>query len=78
MPYFFSPAQLIENLLKNAEPEHRDWLLRRAHQANKQRLVRQTTERLALEEAGWGDYWQFCHRHTTETLAAIEQALATC
>lgn len=72
------PTQLIHNLLKNASLSQRIALLLRAKQANEKQLQQLTAFRLACIEHGWDDYWVMNHERTAETLAAIEQALATC
>jgi hypothetical protein len=72
------PAQLINNLLKNASLSQRIALLMRAKEANEKQLQQLTAFRLACLEHGWDDNWVLNHERTAETLAAIEQALATC
>lgn len=72
------PAQLIDRLLKEASLSQRIALLVRAKQANEKQLQQLTAFRLACIEHGWDDYWVLLHERTTENLAAIEQALATC
>ncbi len=78
MCQFTPPAQLINNLLKHASLSQRMALLLRAREANAKQLEQLTAFRLACIEHGWDDYWVLNHERTTETLAAIEQALATC
>lgn len=73
-----TPAQLIDNLLKNASYSLRVDVLCRAKEANEKRLKMLTEFRLACMEQGWDDYWVQKHERTTETLAEIERALATC
>ena len=50
----------------------------RAREANKKQLDLLTSFRLACIEHGWEDYWVHNHERISETLAAIEQELATC
>jgi hypothetical protein len=73
-----SPAQLIDNLLKNASYSLRVQLLCRAKEANERQLKLLAEMRLAAVEQGWEDYLKERHIRTSETLAAIERALATC
>lgn len=73
-----SPAQLIANLLQHASLSQRVAVLCRAKEANEKMLAKLTDFRLACIEQGWDDYWQAKHERTTETLAEIERALATC
>jgi hypothetical protein len=78
MAQLLSPTELINNLLASAPLLQRQSVLTRAKQANEQMLKQLADERLQVEESGWLDHWQTRHTRTTETLAAIEQALATC
>ena len=73
-----TPAQLIQNLLGNSPADHRATVLRLALWANERQLARLDDEHLQATEKGWEDYWQERHTRTTETLAEIKQALATC
>jgi hypothetical protein len=74
----FSPAQLIKNLLDNSPMQFRAAVLERARDANQRQLKQLEDERLQASEKGWEDYWKERHTRTTETLAEIERALATC
>jgi len=78
MCQYFPPAQLINHLLRDASYSQRIALLCRAKQANEKRLKLLTAFRLACIEQGWDDFWVLEHERTAETLAAIEQELATC
>lgn len=78
MCQLLTPTQLIEKLLKNASYSLRVDVLCRAKQANEKRLKLLADMRLACIEQGWEDYWKEKHERTSETLAEIERALATC
>jgi hypothetical protein len=78
MNLLLSPAQLIDTLLKNASYSQRMQLLCRAKAAREKELKLLADMRLATVEQGWDDYWKEQHIRTSETLAAIERALATC
>jgi hypothetical protein len=78
MCQYIPPAQLLDNLLKHASYSQRIALLLRAKEANEKQLQQLTAFRLACIEHGWDDYWLVNHERASETLAAIEQALATC
>jgi hypothetical protein len=78
MNLLLSPAQLIDNLLKNASYSLRVQVLCRAKAAREKELKLLADMRLATIEAGWEDYWKEQHIRTSEALAAIERALATC
>lgn len=73
-----NPAQLINALLANASYSLRLRVLCQAKEANEKQLKLLADMRLATVEQGWEDYWKERHIRTTQTLAAIEQALATC
>lgn len=73
-----STAQLIVHVLRHASPSQRLALLVRAKEATEKQLTMLRAFRLACIEQGWEDYWRERHERTTDTLAAIEQALATC
>jgi hypothetical protein len=44
----------------------------------RRQVQRLADERLHAEESGWTDHWLAQHTRATDTLAVIEQALATC
>jgi hypothetical protein len=71
-------VQLIQHVLRHASPSQRLALLMRAKEALTKHLRLLADFRLACSEQGWEDYWRERHVRTTENLAAIEQALATC
>ncbi len=71
-------AQLIQHVLRHASPSQRIALLLRAQEALAKQLRLLADFRLACVEQGWEDSWRERHERTTENLAAIEQALATC
>ncbi|WP_151087356.1 hypothetical protein [Hymenobacter baengnokdamensis] len=78
MATLLSPPQLIEALLRDCPAHSRRATLEMAQEAN-QRILKQLDEqRLPAIEQGWDDNWHERHTRTTETLAHIEQALATC
>jgi len=78
MVVVLSPTQLIAHLLANAPAKLRRDVLLEAKAANQRILQHLNDEQLLSEEQGWADYWRSRHTRTTDTLAAIEQALATC
>lgn len=77
-PSLLSPAQLIETLLRSAPPAYRSQVLHRARYANRTLLDQLQVEKLHQTESGWADHWQQRFERTTQTLAEIERALATC
>lgn len=78
MAQLLTPAQLIDNLLANAPLRQRTQVLGLAKTANQRMLQQLQDEQLMSEENGWADDWKNRHARTTETLAEIERALATC
>ena len=78
MAQVLTPAQLIENLILNTPLRRRSQVLNDAKTANQQMLRQLDDERLLSEEDGWADHWRTRYTRTTDTLAVIEQALATC
>lgn len=78
MAQLLSPQQLIDHVLDSVPTSERWAVLTRAKQTNEQLLQQLADERLAAEEHGWADHWQTRHTRTTDTLAIITQALATC
>jgi hypothetical protein len=73
-----APAQLIASILQRAERSQHAELLQRAQVANQRMLQALEDERLHQEETGWLDHWNSRYQRTTETLAEIQRALATC
>jgi uncharacterized membrane protein YccC len=78
MPQLMTPAQLINNLLANADARQRAQVLGLAKTANQRMLKQLQDEQLMSEENGWADDWTNRFNRTSETLAEIERALATC
>ena len=77
-PTLLTPAQLIQNLLENSTPQLRTQVLERAKTANELHLFRLEEEHMAASERGWEDHWKERYTRTTDTLAEIKRALATC
>lgn len=73
-----SPAQLLDKVLQQAPASQRARLLVLARKANQQRLQQLEDTRLGFVEQSREDEWQQQHQRATDTLAAIEQVLATC
>jgi len=78
MVVLLTPTQLIDHLLVAAPVHQWAQVLGLAQQANQRLLQQLNDERLQSEEQGWADHWHSRHERTTQTLAAIQQALATC
>ena len=78
MAQLLTPAQLIDHLVATAPVSQRAQVLGLAQAANQQMLRQLEAERLKSEEIGWADHWRTRYTRTTDTLAAIKQALATC
>jgi len=78
MSQLVSPTELINRLVADSQGLERVAVLNLARKAVERQVQRLADERLQAEESGWVDHWQAQHTRATDTLAVIQQALATC